>query len=177
MNFEIEDTLIPEIKIIHGKRFADERGYFSETYKVNDFKMLGLPEFVQDNISKSSMGVIRGLHWQAEPYGQGKLVQCINGSILDVAVDIRKNSKNFGKYVAVNLDQHSLKFLWVPTGFAHGFQALQDDSVVSYKVTQYWHKNSEKSLLFNDPDIAIPWVDLNVKISEKDLQASKLTDI
>lgn len=177
MNFEIEDTSIPEIKIIHGKRFADERGYFAETYKINDFKLLGLPEFVQDNMSKSSKGVIRGLHWQEEPHGQGKLVQCIKGTILDVAVDIRKNSATYGQYVAVPLDDKNLKFLWVPTGFAHGFQALEDDTLVTYKVTNYWNSLSERSLRYSDPSIGITWNSIDEVVSEKDLGAPLFSEI
>ena len=174
MNFEIEDTAIPDIKIIHGKRFADDRGYFSETYKINDFDKLGLPEFVQDNMSKSSKGVIRGLHWQEEPYGQGKLVQCIRGAILDVAVDIRKNSSFYGKHVAVQLDEASLKYLWVPVGFAHGFQALKNETLVNYKVTNYWNKDSEKSLNPFDALLALQWPIPNSILSEKDSKAPYL---
>ena len=177
MNFEIEDTSIPEIKIIHGKRFADERGYFSETYKVHDFQLLGLPEFVQDNMSRSSKGVIRGLHWQEEPYGQGKLVQCVKGAILDVAVDVRKNSSSYGEHVAVQLDDKNLKFLWVPTGFAHGFQALADETLVAYKVTNYWHKDSEKSLFYGDEVLKIEWPIKNAILSVKDQEADHFKNL
>ena len=120
-------------------------------------------------MSKSSKGVVRGLHWQEEPYGQGKLVQCISGSILDVAVDIRKESVNFGKHVIVELDENKLKFLWIPTGFAHGFQALENNTIVSYKVTNYWNKDSEKSIRFDS--VNINWPINPIKISDKDNQA------
>lgn len=177
MNFEIEDTLIPEIKIIHGKRFTDERGYFSEIYKINDFQLLGIPEFVQDNMSRSSKGVIRGLHWQEEPHGQGKLVQCIRGAILDVAVDIRKGSRTYGEHVAVLLDENSSKYLWIPVGFAHGFQSLEDNTIVTYKVTSTWNRDSEKSINPSDPNLNIPWKQLPRIISDKDLGSPTFSKI
>lgn len=178
MNFEIEDTNLPEVKIIKGKRFHDERGFFSETYKVSEFAELGLPTFVQDNMSESKKGVIRGLHWQDEPYGQGKLVQCVSGSILDVAVDIRKDSPNFGKYVAIELSANVLKLLWVPIGFAHGFQSLENESLVTYKVTNYWNKESEKSLNPLDTYLNLPWEKTtNPILSSKDNLAPNLSEI
>ena len=124
MSIKIEETAIPEVKVFLGTRFYDERGFFAETFKESSFEALGSPKFVQDNLSQSSKGVIRGLHWQASPFGQGKLVSCFAGSILDVAVDIRKSSPTFGKHVAVVLRADEPKSLWVPEGFAHGFQAL-----------------------------------------------------
>lgn len=172
MNFEIEDTALPEVKIIRGKRFHDERGFFSETYKVSDFTHLGLPPFVQDNMSESKKGVIRGLHWQEDPHGQGKLVQCLSGSIIDVAVDVRHTSSNFGKHVSIELTEDELKFLWVPIGFAHGFQALSDNTKVSYKVTNYWVKEAERSIRFNSFDLSWP-IDPPI-ISQKDGDAEVL---
>jgi dTDP-4-dehydrorhamnose 3,5-epimerase len=177
MNFEIEDTAFPEIKIIHGKRFADERGYFSETYKIKDFQLLGLPEFVQDNMSKSSKGVIRGLHWQVQPYGQGKLVQCITGSIFDVVVDVRPESPTFKKYETFHLEDSTFRLLWVPEGFAHGFQATSENTIVSYKVTNYWNKESERAINPIDPDLKISWPIVNQIISEKDSKAENLNSL
>ena len=174
---KIIDTNIPEIKIIQGTLFHDERGFFTETYKESEYLEAGLPKFVQDNLSESSKGVIRGLHWQEAPYGQGKLVSCFSGKILDVAVDIRKTSSTFGQYVAVELDSEEANSLWVPEGFAHGFQSLTDDTRVHYKVTNYWNKESERSLNFQDSEIDIKWEELKPVVSEKDLLAPFLREI
>lgn len=177
MSLVVEETNIPEVKLIIGKRFYDERGFFMETYKENDYLELGIPRFVQDNLSESHKGVIRGLHWQASPYGQGKLVSCLKGSILDVAVDIRKNSPTFGLYAAIELTENDSQSLWVPEGFAHGFQALEDKTRVHYKVTNYWHKESERSLNFRDKNINIEWIEIPVIASVKDLASPSLIDI
>ena len=171
MPIEVIETSISEIKIIRATRFHDDRGFFTETYKESEYLEIGIPRFVQDNLSESSKGVIRGLHWQSSPFGQGKLVSCLNGAILDVAVDIRKNSKTFGKHVAVELNASEQIALWVPEGFAHGFQSLEDNTRVHYKVTNYWNKNSERSLNYSDLDIAIPWRSIKPVISAKDLDA------
>ena len=174
MTIKIEDTAITEIKVIIGARFYDERGFFTETYNEKDYKEIGIPRFVQDNLSLSSKGVIRGLHWQDSPFGQGKLVSCISGSILDVAVDIRSKSPTFGEYVLMELSGNEAKALWIPEGFAHGFQSLEDSTRVHYKVTNYWNKNSERSLFFADPEISIPWADIPPLVSEKDQNSPKL---
>jgi dTDP-4-dehydrorhamnose 3,5-epimerase len=171
MPIQVEETAIPEVKVIRATRFHDERGFFTETYKEAEYTEAGIPRFVQDNLSESSKGVIRGLHWQTSPFGQGKLVSCLNGSILDVAVDVRKNSKTFGEHVAIELNSKEQIALWVPEGFAHGFQALEDDTRVSYKVTNYWNKESERSINCLDSTLGIPWLDLDVLLSEKDLNA------
>jgi dTDP-4-dehydrorhamnose 3,5-epimerase len=168
MPITIEDTNIPEVKIIRGTRFHDERGFFTETYKESEYFEAGLPKFVQDNMSESSKGVIRGLHWQDEPFGQGKLVSCLVGSILDVAVDIRIDSATFGEHVEVLLEAEEPISLWVPVGFAHGFQSLEDGTIVSYKVTNYWNKNSERSINCLDEELSIHWKDIPRIISEKD---------
>jgi len=174
MPIHVEETEIPDVKIIRGTRFYDERGFFTEAYKEIEYLEFGLPKFIQDNFSKSSKGVIRGLHWQASPFGQGKLVSCLAGSILDVAVDIRRESKTFGKHVAVELNAREQIALWVPEGFAHGFQALENETLVHYKVTNYWNKGSERSLKWNDPRLGIDWKLNEVKISPKDLGAGSL---
>jgi dTDP-4-dehydrorhamnose 3,5-epimerase len=177
MPIKVEETEIPDVKIIRNNRFLDERGFFSETYKESEFLDIGIPMFVQDNMSESSKGVIRGLHWQATPHGQGKLVSCMTGSILDVAVDVRKESKTYGKYVAIQLNSNEPASLWVPEGFAHGFQALEDKTRVHYKVTSYWHKDSERSLRFNDPEVGVVWADIKPLVSQKDLNSSLLRDL
>ena len=171
MNFEIIDTNIDALKIIKYKKFADDRGYFSELYKSNDFKELGLDDFVQDNISCSAAGVIRGMHWQDEPFGQGKLVSCVRGRIKDIAVDIRSDSKTYGKHVEVELSEMDGRLFWIPVGFAHGFQALEDNTLVMYKVTNYWNKDHERSVNPLDPSLQINWEDLVPIISQKDNEA------
>jgi dTDP-4-dehydrorhamnose 3,5-epimerase len=177
MQLVIEETNIPDVKLIIGKRFHDERGFFTETYKESDYLELGIPSFVQDNLSESHKGVIRGLHWQASPFGQGKLVSCLQGSILDVAVDIRRSSPTFGLHVAIKLTENDSKYLWVPEGFAHGFQALENHTKVHYKVTNIWNKEKEKSLNFQDKSINIEWMDIPVIASIKDLAAPELNAI
>jgi dTDP-4-dehydrorhamnose 3,5-epimerase len=171
MPIKVEDTEIPDVKIIRSNRFLDDRGFFSETYKESEYLEIGIPKFVQDNMSESSKGVIRGLHWQASPFGQGKLVTCLGGAILDVAVDVRMDSKTYGKHVSVELNSNEQIALWVPEGFAHGFQALEDFTRVHYKVTNYWDKASENSLNPLDRYLSIKWPLSEVKLSEKDLQA------
>ena len=177
MPITVEPTEIQGVKVIRGKRFLDERGFFSETYKEVEYLEAGIPKFVQDNLSISSKGVIRGLHWQEEPFAQGKLVTCLSGRILDVAVDIRKTSPTFGRHISIILDSNESMSLWVPTGFAHGFQALEDETRVSYKVTNYWHQASERSLFYGDEELAINWINLKPIVSEKDLLAPHLKNI
>ncbi|NPA65807.1 MAG: dTDP-4-dehydrorhamnose 3,5-epimerase [Epsilonproteobacteria bacterium] len=157
MNFirtDIEDVIIIEPKV-----FADERGYFMESFrqdKLEDF--LGFKvDFCQDNESKSSKGVLRGLHYQLPPFAQTKLVRVIKGRVLDVAVDIRKGSPTFGKYVAVELSEENKRQLFVPRGFAHGFVVLEDETVFAYKVDSYYSPECDRGIAFDDPDIAIEW--------------------
>jgi dTDP-4-dehydrorhamnose 3,5-epimerase len=171
MPIQVEETAIPDVKIIRATRFHDERGFFTETYKEAEYLEAGIPRFVQDNMSESSKGVIRGLHWQASPHGQGKLVTCLTGSILDVAADVRKDSVTYGQHVAVELNSKESIALWVPEGFAHGFQALEDGTRVHYKVTNYWNKDSERALNYLDPTINVNWQKLKHLLSEKDLEA------
>jgi len=173
----VEETEIPEVKVIISNRFFDERGFFNEIYKESEYLEFGIPRFVQDNLSESSAGVIRGLHWQKSPFGQGKLVSCVAGSILDVAVDIRRESPTFGKHIAIELNAKDTRALWVPEGFAHGFQSLEDKTRVHYKVTNYWNKNSERSLNVNDPALEIQWKNFPMVVSEKDLEAPHLSFI
>jgi len=177
MAIVVQETDIPEVKIIIGTRFHDERGFFTEMYKEGEYLSLGLPKFVQDNLSESSKGVIRGLHWQVAPYEQGKLVSCLAGSILDVAVDVRKESPTFGKHVAVILNSEESKSLWIPGGFAHGFQSLEDHTRVYYKVTNYWHRESERAVRFDDPLINIKWHGGVNLLSNKDLSAARLCEL
>ena len=169
---EIEGLLIIEPSV-----FRDARGHFLEFYNANEFISNGIPStFVQDNLSVSKKGVIRGLHFQEEPYAQGKLVRVTSGAALDVAVDLRKDSSSFGQSFCLELNAENNKMLWIPAGFAHGFEALSDDVTFVYKVTQYYNKHSEKGLVFNDSDLNIKWRTNEPIVSEKDLLLPMLKD-
>ncbi|MDF3819114.1 dTDP-4-dehydrorhamnose 3,5-epimerase [Leptospira sp. 96542] len=145
---------------VHG----DDRGFFLESFKASQYKEFGIPElFKQDNHSKSNKNVLRGLHFQAPPMEQGKLVRVVKGSVLDVAVDIRKNSVTYGQHVSVTLTEKNHEIFWVPPGFAHGFLTLEDNTEFLYKVTNEYSKETEGGILFNDPHLDINW-----GISEKD---------
>lgn len=163
---DIEGLLIIEPKV-----FYDDRGYFMETYNQNDFKEEGLDMiFVQDNQSMSTKGVLRGLHFQKE-YPQGKLVRVIKGKVFDVAVDIRKSSKTFGKYFGLILSAENKKQFYIPKGFAHGFLVLSDEAEFAYKCTDFYHPNDEGGILWSDKKISIAWPNienLNLIISDKD---------
>ena len=151
---EIEGLLILEPKI-----FGDSRGYFYESYNKQRFEeVTGLNiNFVQDNQSKSCYGVLRGLHFQKPPYAQSKLVRCVKGQILDISVDIRKSSPTFGKYVAVELSEDNHRQLFIPHGFAHGFVVLSEEAIFQYKCDNFYHKESEGAVAWNDPEINIDW--------------------
>lgn len=166
----VERCEIEGLYVITPTVFKDDRGYFVETYNQNDFKEAGLDMvFVQDNQSKSSKGVLRGLHFQKE-HPQGKLVRVLRGEVYDVAVDLRKNSKTFGKYFGVRLSDENKKQFYIPEGFAHGFVVLSDEAVFAYKCTDFYHPNDEGGLIYNDPDIGIDWpVDgIELIMSDKD---------
>lgn len=167
---KIIPTEIPDVLIIEPKVFEDERGFFFESFNQKQFdEAVGYPvSFVQDNHSKSVKGVLRGLHYQEEPYAQGKLVRCIAGEVFDVAVDIRENSPTFGKWVGVNLSAENKRQLWIPEGFAHGFLVLSETAEFNYKTTNYYNPNSEKCIKWNDDNLNINWLVQNVIISEKD---------
>lgn len=150
--------------------FFDSRGYFLETFNEKKYKEIGiLKDFVQDNESLSARNVVRGLHFQCPPYSQGKLVRVVKGSILDVAVDLRKKSATYGKWVAVHLSEKNKKQFWIPEGFAHGFISLEENTILNYKCTAHYNAASEKTLLWNDPTLNIDWKNESNKIvSEKD---------
>lgn len=174
---EIIKTPIQDLIIIKPRVFEDARGYFFESYNFENFKeILGGAVFVQDNESKSQKNVLRGLHFQRPPYTQGKLVRVINGSVLDVAVDLRKNSPTYGKYHMVELTESNKLMYWVPPGFAHGFVTLEDHTIFTYKCTNIYNKASEGSIKWNDPDIGIDWGVENPKLSEKDEQSPAFKD-
>jgi len=150
--------------------FEDERGYFFESYNINLFREHGIHEdFLQDNQSFSRKGVVRGLHFQREPFAQGKLVRVIRGAVLDVVVDIRPESPTFGRYESFLLTEENQKMVYLPAGFAHGFSTLED-AVFSYKCTNVYHKSSEGGILYNDPLLGIDWQVADPVVSEKDLE-------
>lgn len=169
--FKITKCEIEGLYILEPKVFYDDRGYFMETYNQNDFDELGLNmKFVQDNESKSKRGVLRGLHFQKK-HPQGKLVRVIKGSVYDVAVDIRKNSKTFGKWVGVELSEENKKQFYIPEGFAHGFLVLSEEAQFVYKCSDFYYPEDEGGIIYNDITINISWPipeDMDVVISEKD---------
>ncbi len=166
---QIIKTEIPDLLIIQPKVFEDERGYFYESYNKKILAENGMDaNFVQDNQSMSQKGVLRGLHFQAPPYTQGKLVSVIKGAVLDVAVDLRKNSPAYGKHYTIELTEKNKTMFWVPEGFAHGFLTLENNTIFSYKCTNYYHKDSENSILWNDPALNISWGIQDPVLSEKD---------
>ena len=168
-NMELIKTSIDGLLIIKPDVFKDDRGYFYESYNKERFAKIGLNiDFVQDNESKSSKGVLRGLHFQKPPFAQGKLVRVIKGSVMDVAVDLRKDSPTYGKWESVVLTEDNKLQFWIPEGFAHGFVALEDNTIFNYKCTNVYNKESEGSILWNDPDININWNIDNPILSEKD---------
>lgn len=154
---KIFETDIPEVKIVEPSVFEDERGFFMETWNAKRFADAGLDlNFVQDNHSKSAKGVLRGLHYQVTN-PQGKLVRVVGGAVFDVAVDLRRSSQTFGKYVGVELSSENKRMLWVPPGFGHGFLTLEDETELVYKCTEFYDPTDEHCLIWNDPTIAITW--------------------
>ena len=167
---EVLETRIKDLLIIKPKVFEDARGYFFESYNEAIFKQNGIDlNFIQDNQSLSNAGVLRGLHFQAPPFAQGKLVRVIIGAVLDVAVDIRKNSPTYGQNVTIELNEENKTMFYIPPGFAHGFLTLRDNTIFSYKCTNLYNKASEGTVLWNDKDININWNITNPILSEKDL--------
>ncbi|MGE3974936.1 MAG: dTDP-4-dehydrorhamnose 3,5-epimerase [Bdellovibrionales bacterium] len=148
----------------------DSRGYFVEVYKTSTFEKYLARSFVQDNLSMSSRGVIRGFHYQLDPRAQGKLVQCMTGSIYDVVVDVRQGSPTYGQWEGISLSSEGHQMLYVPEGFAHGFQALEDNTRVFYKCTSLYSKEHERGIRFDDPTLAVKWPLPAEKISPKDLE-------
>lgn len=168
---EVIDTPLKEAKIIIPKVFGDKRGYFVESFNKSKLKdIIGDHEFVQDNQSLSSKGVLRGLHFQNPPYAQGKLVRVIKGAVIDVIVDIRNSSPTYGQSYSIKLTEDNFKMVWVPPGFAHGFATLEDETIFAYKVTNYYNKESEGCIYWADKDLDIDWNIENPIISEKDAQ-------
>ena len=177
MPFEFVELEIKGVYKIKPKAFGDGRGYFVETYKSSDFQSAGINvDLKQDNQSFSVRGTLRGLHFQKSPYAQGKLVRVVKGRIFDVGVDLRQNSKTYGQYVSAILSGENMEMLWIPEGFAHGFQALED-SIVLYKTTSEYHKESESGVIWNDPDIKVQWPEKPTELSEKDKSWPRLSEL
>ncbi len=174
---EIIKTKIPDLFIIKPQVFQDHRGYFFESYNQEKFLGLGMDQtFVQDNESKSMKGVLRGLHFQNPPHAQGKLVRVVKGAVLDVAVDLRKDSPTYGQWDSVELTEQNKLMYWVPAGFAHGFVTLEDHTIFSYKCTSIYHKASEACIRWDDPNLNIDWKIAQPVLSEKDLEGISFLD-
>ena len=178
MAITVTATALPEVKIIEPKVFGDARGYFYESFNGREFEELvehGVV-FVQDNHSRSAKGVLRGLHYQIQ-HAQGKLVRVVEGEVFDVAVDVRRSSPNFGKWVGVHLSAQNHRQLWVPPGFAHGFVVLSESAQFLYKTTDYWFPEHERSIMWNDADIGIEWpIDFEPLLAAKDAAGKRLAE-
>ena len=179
MPFEFIETEIKDVILVKPKVFGDSRGFFLETYKKEEFEKFGIKDdFIQDNHSKSSRGVLRGLHYQLNPNAQSKLVRCTKRRIIDVALDIRKNSPTFLKWVKKELTEENKLERFIPNGFAHVFGVLSDEAEVMYKVSGKYSPKDERNIIWNDKDINIDWgIDFEPNLSEKDKIAPKLKDI
>ncbi len=177
MPFKFTKTSIPEVILVEAKSFPDERGFFMESFQESTFEINGIrTRFVQDNYSHSKKRVLRGLHYQKDPKAQAKLVMAITGEIFDVAVDIRKGSPTYGKWVGEILSEQNHRLLYVPRGFAHGFYVLSDKADVLYKVSSDYSHEHERGILWNDPDLAIKWSTDNPIMIQKDLQLPTLKE-
>jgi dTDP-4-dehydrorhamnose 3,5-epimerase len=175
---KIYNTKIDGVLIIQPDVFKDDRGYFFESYSLKIFEERRLDlTFIQDNISKSKKGTIRGLHYQIGKSAQGKLCQVISGAVLDVAVDIRFGSPTFGQYVSEILSEDNHNQIWIPPGFAHGFAVLSGEAIFHYKCTNYYNKNDERAILYNDPEVNINWQIETPIVSEKDMKAKRFNQI
>lgn len=168
-----KNNLFDDIFLIKPEIFSDNRGFFYESWNADEFnKKIALTHFCQENHSNSSNGVLRGIHYQLNPFAQGKLIRCTKGSIYDVAIDLRKDSSTYKEWASIELNETNKYLLWIPEGFGHGFLTLSRFADVQYKVTKKWNKESEKSILWNDPDLKIDWplnkIDNEPLISEKD---------
>ena len=175
MPFDFRPTELDAVTLVEPRRFCDERGWFAEAFKASDFIAAGIEgPFDQDNHSVSSRGTVRGLHYQLPPHEQGKLVRVVRGRVWDVAVDVRRSSSTVGRWVGLELSAENGLMLWIPPGFAHGFVALEDDTHLVYKCTSEYHKDSERSIIWNDVELAIDWPlppDVDAQLSEKDAAA------
>jgi len=177
---KVTPTALPEVLILEPKLFGDDRGFFMESYSRRAFDAAAgyAVEFVQDNHSRSARGVLRGLHYQLPPHAQGKLVRVTAGSVFDVAVDVRRSSPRFGRWVGVELNAANHRQMWIPPGFAHGFLVLSETADFLYKATDYYAPQSERAVIWNDPTVAITWPEIGAPptLSGKDIAAPLLAD-
>lgn len=173
---KVTPTELAEVLVIEPRVHGDARGFFVETYQRDRYRAAGMPDFVQDNLSRSARGVLRGLHYQ-HPTGQGKLVTVLEGEVFDVAVDVRPDSPTFGRWVGVVLSAENKLQIWVPVGFAHGFLVTSESALFAYKVTAFYDPAAEGAVLWSDPDLAIPWPIHAPTVSEKDARAPRLRDV
>ena len=177
MPFQFHQLAIPEVILVEPERIGDPRGFFKETYKYQTFVAHGIvPRFVQDNYSRSAKGVLRGLHYQKEPFAQGKLLMVVAGEIFDVAVDIRRGSPTFGKWVGELLSAENGRMLYVPPGFAHGFCVLSETADLTYKATNIYKPETERGIIWNDPQIGIDWPVTDPSLSAKDIKLPTLAE-
>lgn len=178
---EVLATAIPDVKLVRPKKFGDHRGFFSETYNRQALAKAGIHlDFVQDNHSLSvQRGVVRGLHFQVPPFAQDKLLRVVRGRVFDVAVDLRRSSPTFGRFVTAELSAENWTQILVPIGFAHGFVTLEENTEVIYKVTNYYAPSHDRGILWNDPDLAIPWPIATAEaiLSEKDKAQPRFADV
>ncbi len=177
MPFEFEKTAIPGVVVVTPRRIGDSRGFFQEVYKASEFKKNGITDtFLQDNHSRSTAGVLRGLHYQKNPHAQSKLVRVVSGAILDVAVDIRSGSPTYGEWVMEELTSDNGKMLYCPAGMAHGFYTLSDVAEVVYKVSSEFEPNAESGIAWDCPEISIPWPASEKSLSERDMLWPNLSE-
>ena len=175
---KINKTFIEDLLIIEPQLFKDDRGFFYESYNKKNLDEIIKITFVQDNESKSNKGVVRGLHFQRPPFEQTKVIRCVCGKILDVAVDLRTNSKTYGNFFSIELSSENKKQLFIPKGFAHGYQVLSETAIVSYKVDNYYNPDSDSGLIWNDKDLSIDWnLDIKPILSDKDLKLISVKDL
>lgn len=177
MPFQFHRLRIPDVILIEPKVFSDVRGFFIETYKKSEFKANGIPNnFIQDNYSHSTKGILRGLHYQKQPQAQGKLITVLKGKVFDVAVDIRKGSPTYGQWIGVTLSDNKVQMLYIPVGFAHGFCVLSDEVDFIYKVTAEYAAELDRGIIWNDPTINVEWPIENPLLSAKDKRLPFLHD-
>ncbi len=176
MPSQAEPYKLPGLLLLSGRAFPDERGYFMESSRDDQLRALGLPPLVQDNLSRSKKGVLRGLHFQTPARPVGKLVRCVRGRIYDVAVDLRRGSPHFGKWASVELSDEGNRMFWIPAGFAHGFCVLSEQADVLYKVTDYWTPEVDAGIRWDDPALAIPWPEKKPIITAKDAALPLLSE-
>lgn len=178
MSFSFEPLEIPDVVLVRPTRRGDARGFFAETFRASAFEAAGIGgPFVQDNLARSAAGVLRGLHYQAHPEAQGKLVQVVRGAVFDVAVDLRRSSPTWGRWVGCRLDEQGGALLWIPPGFAHGYAVLGDGADLAYKVTAEYRPELDRGIRWDDPDVGVAWPSRDPVLSDRDRALPFLADV